>query len=159
MADLNRDELVEIVTREVLSALAQVVAFISWFAIVFTGRLPEGLAKLQCMVIRYSMRTYAYAGFLHASYPPFEFSSSPDDPGGTPVTVAVPPRVTKFTESDCDASPTRWRTNCAGAAAMFSVAAGTAATRETRGTSAASKSAPVKLGPTVTLLLNSSPNE
>ncbi len=81
------------IIAEVLSTLAQVIAFISWFAIMFTGRLPEGLANLQCMVIRYSMRVYAYAGFLHTSYPPFEFSSAPAEPGGTPVTVNVQPQL------------------------------------------------------------------
>lgn len=67
-----------------LSALSQVVAFISWFAIVFTGKLPDGLAGLQCLFVRYTNRTYAYAAFLREEYPPFAFETTADDPGDDP---------------------------------------------------------------------------
>ncbi len=73
--------------------VAGVVAFISWFVILFTGKLPAGLANLQMMYIRYSTRVTAYAGFLHDQYPPFEFSSDAAEPGGTPVGVSFQPAL------------------------------------------------------------------
>jgi len=77
----------------ILMAVASVVALISWFAILFTGKLPEGLANVSCMVLRYQMRVSAFVGFLHEEYPPFEFATTPSDPGGTPVTVDFVPAL------------------------------------------------------------------
>ena len=77
----------------VLMVVAEVVAVIAWFAILFTGRLPEGLANVMCMALRYQTRTQAFVGFLHEEYPPFEFSTTPADPGGTPVTVGFVPAL------------------------------------------------------------------
>jgi hypothetical protein len=74
--------------------VAEAVAVISWFVIVITGRLPAGLANFQIMIIRYTTRAYAYAGFLHDEYPPFDFSMTSADPGGTPVDIAIEPALT-----------------------------------------------------------------
>jgi hypothetical protein len=71
----------------VLGRVGQVVAVISWFAIVFTGRLPEGLANFQCLVIRYQARAFTYALWLYEDYPPFAFAMTPTEPGGSPVRV------------------------------------------------------------------------
>jgi Domain of unknown function (DUF4389) len=35
-----------------LQDLSGIVAVISWFVILFTGKLPEALANLQCLIIR-----------------------------------------------------------------------------------------------------------
>ncbi len=77
----------------VLGNLGGIIALISWFAVVFTGRLPEGLANLQCLVIRYQARTYSYVLWLHEPYPPFDFSMTPADPGGDPVRVDLRPQL------------------------------------------------------------------
>jgi hypothetical protein len=68
----------------VLGFVAEVVAVISWFAILFTGKLPEGLAGVQALYLRYVNRTYAYAGFLREDYPPFAFDTTAADPGDYP---------------------------------------------------------------------------
>ena len=52
----------------VLGTVSQLVAVISWFAIVFTGRLPAGLADFQAMRLRYELRIQAYIAFLHDEY-------------------------------------------------------------------------------------------
>jgi hypothetical protein len=65
----------------VLGIVAEIVVIISWFAILFTGKLPEGLANLVCLYIRYNNRTVAYAGFLREEYPPFNFETVASDPG------------------------------------------------------------------------------
>ncbi|MCY4516083.1 MAG: DUF4389 domain-containing protein [Acidimicrobiaceae bacterium] len=77
----------------VLGYVSTAISFISWFAILFTGRLPAGLANFQIMYLRYSARLMAYAGFLHSSYPPFAFDMTADDPGGTPVSMNVQPQL------------------------------------------------------------------
>ncbi|MGH9229013.1 MAG: DUF4389 domain-containing protein [Acidimicrobiales bacterium] len=68
----------------VFGIVADVVAIISWFAIVITGRLPAGLGNLQSLYVRYTNRTIAYAGFLRDEYPPFAFDTVPADPGDYP---------------------------------------------------------------------------
>ena len=55
----------------VLGAVAFVVAVIAWFAILFTGRFPEGLWKLVAYVIRWRVRAIAYMTLLRDEYPPF----------------------------------------------------------------------------------------
>jgi Domain of unknown function (DUF4389) len=68
-----------------LEIAARAVAVVAWFAIVFTGRLPEGLANLLCLFIRYNNRALAYAGFLREEYPPFAYDVVAPDPGGYPA--------------------------------------------------------------------------
>lgn len=67
------------------------VAVISWFVILFTGRLPAGLANFQVMIYRYTTRAELYAGFLYDTYPPFDFSMTAEEPGGSPVEVSFQP--------------------------------------------------------------------
>jgi hypothetical protein len=55
----------------VLGAVAAVCALISWFAIVFAGRAPEGLATLSAFYLRWHVRASAYVTLLRDEYPPF----------------------------------------------------------------------------------------
>ena len=73
--------------------VAEVVAIPQWFIIVFTGKLPEGIANLQCMVLRYMARTNAYAAGLRHEYPPFEFATTAADPGVYPTRVNFAPEL------------------------------------------------------------------
>ena len=43
----------------------------SFFAVLFTGKYPEGLRKYLVGVSRYYNRVFAYFGFLRDEYPPF----------------------------------------------------------------------------------------
>ncbi len=74
-----------------LEYVAGALAIVSWFVVLFTKRLPQGIANLQVMILRYEARTQTYAGFLHDEYPPFAFDTTPDEPGGTPVELRVEP--------------------------------------------------------------------
>ena len=79
---------------QVLGRVSQVIAIISWFAIVFTGKVPEGLAGVQMMYIRYEARTYSYIGFLREEYPPFTFATTGADPLDDPrVRVDIQPQL------------------------------------------------------------------
>jgi hypothetical protein len=84
-----------LIVLNVLQTVSNVVGVISWFAIVFTGKLPEGLATFQAMYLRYMLRTYTYVGFLREEYPPFSFTTATSDPGDDPrVRVDVQPQLT-----------------------------------------------------------------
>jgi hypothetical protein len=52
---------------------------VAWFAILLTGRYPEGLYGLGVGVLRWSTRMEAYLLLLHDRFPPFTF-----EPGGAP---------------------------------------------------------------------------
>src|SRR4051794_34134257 len=76
----------------VLGLVSEVVGLVSWILILFTGALPEGLATLQVMYIRYSPRTATYIAFLREEYPPFTFETTPGDPRDDPrVRVDIAP--------------------------------------------------------------------
>lgn len=55
----------------VLGAAAGVAALIGWFAILFTGRYPEGLRGLATFYLRWRVRAVAYTALLRDEYPPF----------------------------------------------------------------------------------------
>lgn len=77
-----------------LQTVAQVLAFLAWFSIVFTGKDPQGLVDLRCMCLRYQTRTHLYLTFLLEPYPPFSFGSTVADPGDLPgVRVDFVPEV------------------------------------------------------------------
>ncbi len=71
-----------------VAIVAQIVAVIAWFTIVITGKMPEGMANILAMSLRYSARVAAYAGFLYSGYPPFAFEAQTADPGGSPVVTS-----------------------------------------------------------------------
>lgn len=73
--------------------VSEALSVVSWFAILFTGRLPSGLAGFQVMVQRYSTRASTYAAGLTDQYPPFEFSTADVDPGTTPTQVTIRPSI------------------------------------------------------------------
>jgi len=76
-----------------LNYVAEVCAFIAWLIILFTGKLPAGLGNFLAMILRYSTRAYAYAGFLHDTYPPFGFDTTTTDPGDHPTRIDITPAL------------------------------------------------------------------
>lgn len=58
----------------VLGYAAYIVAFIGWFAALFTGSLPAGLHTFLAGYVRWNARYMAYAGLLVDEYPPFSLS-------------------------------------------------------------------------------------
>jgi len=69
-----------------LRILAQVIGLLSWFAIVFTGNMPESFANLQAMWMRYEQRVNVFTLFMREEYPPFAFATTPADDGQDPRT-------------------------------------------------------------------------
>src|SRR3954452_10065983 len=79
----------------VLGLVAEVLAVVSWFIILITGKLPAGIANFQVMYLRYYARAITYAAFLREEYPPFSFATSAADPGDDPrLHIDVRPELT-----------------------------------------------------------------
>jgi len=51
--------------------IALVVVFIAWFAILFTGKMPEGLVKPLHGSLSYQSKALAYALLMTEDWPPF----------------------------------------------------------------------------------------
>ena len=68
----------------VIGVAVWVIAIISWFAIVFTGRQPRGLWDFTNFFMRWRANAVAYMALLRDEYPPF----GPGD-GGYPVSFNV----------------------------------------------------------------------
>ena len=88
-----------------LNIVASGLALVSWFAILFTGKLPEGIAKWQVLFLRASNRVSAYAGFLHDEYPPFDLTPGIPEPGGTPTVVQIEPAIEGRKRLTCAVRP------------------------------------------------------
>lgn len=82
-----------LLVANVLSNLAGVLTLISWVTIVFTGRLPSGIAAMQVSILRYEARTYTYALFLRGAYPAFELELPNADSGTDAVRVDIAPQL------------------------------------------------------------------
>jgi hypothetical protein len=54
---------------------AGVVVIIAWFALLFTGRYPQGMYDFVAGALRYSTRVYGYLWLLTDEYPPFSGSA------------------------------------------------------------------------------------
>lgn len=66
----------------VISIVASVVLFLSWWAILFTGRYPKSFFSLITWYARWTFRVSGYLYLLTDKYPPFS---------GDPSTITPPP--------------------------------------------------------------------
>lgn len=82
----------------VLQIVLEVLALVSWFAILFTGNIPRGLFDFMATIFRYQWRVYSYIGFMRESYPPFDFTPSAVDPGNDPARYSIeyPERLSRL---------------------------------------------------------------
>jgi hypothetical protein len=75
----------------VLQIVAAVLVIVAWFAILFTGRFPQGLADFVAGVLRYQWRVQSFALFFREPYPSFSLPSGYGDPGDDPAWVQITP--------------------------------------------------------------------
>ncbi|MEY2468240.1 MAG: hypothetical protein QOF21_938 [Actinomycetota bacterium] len=76
----------------VVAALTNVsgaLGLVAFFSVLFTKQVPDGIYNAQAMIWRYGWRTMSYAGFLHDSYPPYDFTMTLEDPGGSPAAFSL----------------------------------------------------------------------
>jgi uncharacterized protein DUF4389 len=71
---------------------AEIAAIIAWFAIVFTGRYPEGLYNFNAGFLRMATRVNGFSYLLTDEYPPFNGDEAP----AYPVRVGVPPALDTY---------------------------------------------------------------
>jgi hypothetical protein len=64
------------IIRYALGIVIAAVAFLSWFAIVFTGRQPEGLQNALNFALAYTTKADALLFLITETYPPFGDSQS-----------------------------------------------------------------------------------
>jgi hypothetical protein len=75
----------------VLGLVERVVVFIGWFAALFTGRMPDGMANFVAGYYRYAWRVMTYAVWLREPYPSFQLPSGVADDGSDPAWLQVSP--------------------------------------------------------------------
>jgi Domain of unknown function (DUF4389) len=75
----------------VLSVALQVLAIVSWFAILITGRLPEEWGDFMVGVLRYQWRILAYLYAWTEEYPSFSPPTGYTDPGNFPAVLVGAP--------------------------------------------------------------------
>jgi hypothetical protein len=72
--------------------VAEICAVIAWFAIVFTGRYPEGLYNFNAGYLRMISRVNGFEYLLTDAWPPFGGDEAPD----YPVRVGVAPPLDMY---------------------------------------------------------------
>lgn len=77
----------------VFVTVAWLLTVLTSFIILFTGKLPAGIASYQVMYVRHYNRVLSYLHLIHDQYPAFEFSASSQDPGGSPIAVNMEPQL------------------------------------------------------------------
>lgn len=71
-----------------------VIAFIAWWAILFTGQYPRGLFDFVVNVQRWGLNVSVYQGMMRDEYPPFSGESGQYPP--VSYTVAYPDRLSRL---------------------------------------------------------------
>jgi hypothetical protein len=74
------------IVMSVYGFVAEIAAIIAWFAIVFTGKYPEGLYNFNAGYLRMSARTNSFMYLLTDEFPPF----GGEDATEYPVRIGVP---------------------------------------------------------------------
>jgi hypothetical protein len=78
----------------VMSLIVGIVAFLAWFVLLFTAKLPEGLYKPLRAGSAYMAKANCYYLLITEDFPPFwvdEYEEAPRFEGGAPAPAAVPP--------------------------------------------------------------------
>jgi hypothetical protein len=74
---------------------AEVVVFIAWFALLFTGRYPEGMYRFVAGAVRNSSRLQAYYSLLTDQYPPW----NGEEETSYPIRVHIAPPKEKYSRA------------------------------------------------------------
>jgi hypothetical protein len=72
--------------------VAEIAAVIAWFAIVFTGRYPEGLYNFNVGFLRMASRVNGFSYLLTDEWPPFNGEENPQ----YPIRVGVAPPLDEY---------------------------------------------------------------
>ena len=81
-----------LIVAAVYGFVAQIAAVIAWFAIVFTGKYPEGIYNFNAGYLRMITRVNGFEYLLTDAWPPFGGDEAPD----YPVRVGVAPPLDMY---------------------------------------------------------------
>ncbi len=73
----------------VLQIVYGVLAVVSFFTVLFTRRVPDGIFGIQAMIDRYEWRVNTYTMFMRDEYPPFSFETVAADDGIDPARYSI----------------------------------------------------------------------
>ena len=79
----------QVIVLYALSLVRGVVVFLSFFAILFTGKMPEGFFGILTMTHRYQWRVTTFILFMREDYPPFEFPTTEADAATDPARLSM----------------------------------------------------------------------
>jgi Domain of unknown function (DUF4389) len=81
-----------LIVASIYGFVAEIVAVIAWFAIVFTGKYPEGLYNFNAGYLRMISRVYGFEYLLNDEWPPFGGDDAPD----YPVRIGIPAPLDEY---------------------------------------------------------------
>jgi uncharacterized membrane protein HdeD (DUF308 family) len=71
----------QLIVVQVLGFVYGVLALVSFFTVLFTKQVPDGIFGVQAMIDRYSWRVTSFHLFMGDEYPPFSFATTAADDG------------------------------------------------------------------------------
>src|SRR5262245_17517601 len=86
-----------LIVAYIYGIVAQLAAIVAWFAIVFTGRYPEGLYDFNAGYLRMYSRAYSFMHLMADEWPPFGGDEAPQ----YPIRIGVAPPLDAYN---------RWKT-------------------------------------------------
>jgi hypothetical protein len=81
-----------LIVASIYGFVAEIAAVIAWFAIVFTGKYPEGLYNFNAGYLRMISRVNGFEYLLTDGWPPFGGDDAPD----YPIRVGVPAPLDEY---------------------------------------------------------------
>ncbi len=77
------------IVLSLLGTVVQIISFVAWLIILFSGTYPDGLLRFSIGVARWNARANAYYGLLTDVYPPF----SMDEDATYPIRLFVDEQI------------------------------------------------------------------
>jgi hypothetical protein len=81
-----------LIVASIYGFVAEIAAVIAWFAIVFTGKYPQGIYDFNAGYLRMISRVNGFEYLLTDGWPPFGGDEAPD----YPIRVGVPPALDEY---------------------------------------------------------------
>ena len=83
------------IVQYLYTIVAEIASIIAWFAIVFTGRYPEGIYNFNAGFLRMSTRVNSFYYLMNDEWPPFGGEEAPD----YPVRVGIAPPLDQYSRA------------------------------------------------------------
>ena len=81
-----------LIVAAIYGFVAELAAIIAWFAIVFTGRYPQGIYDFNAGYLRMYSRVYSWLHLMNDEWPPF----GGDEAAGYPIRIGVAPPLDQY---------------------------------------------------------------